>query len=198
MAQTPKSNSVDLSQWLPAVRQIPQIGNQLAQALQGFADQVNQAHAQSAVSGASPLQSPPKLDSFNVTQDTVGNAYFGLQHNGNIQKGVSYFVEHADNPGFVGAHTVHLGASRNGVPLYIGNSTRYFRAYSMYQGNDQPSEITNFGGQTPTAVTGSGSAPATFQQSFGAGTAPTDGSQPGKGFGPVLYRAPLGAKRNLS
>ena len=39
------------------------------------------------------------------------------------------------------------------------------------------------------AVTGGGTAPATFPPSNGAGTAPSDGSGAGTGFSPVLYRA---------
>jgi hypothetical protein len=194
----PTSNSLDISQWMPAIRQLPVFGDKLSQALQYIVDGVNLGHANAAVAAAGSVAPPPRLDSFNVTTDAMGFAYFGLKHNGNIQRGVNYFVEHADNPGFVGAHIVHLGTSRNGVPLYIGNSTRYFRAYAGYQGSDEVSERTNFGGASPTAVTGGGSAPAAFQQSYGAGTAPTDGSQPGRGFGPVLYRGPAAAKRTLS
>jgi hypothetical protein len=186
MAKT--SNSIDLSQWLPAVRQIPQYGQKLFEAFQALIDQTNQAHANAGVS-ASTLAPPPRLDDFQVTKDTNGFVYFGIKHNAPIQKGIQYFVEHADNPAFTGAHLHVETTSRNPPPLFIGNSTRYFRAYAMYQGSNVPSPIMNFGGETPTAVTGGGTAPAAFQQSFGAGTAPTDGSKPGQGFGPVLYRA---------
>jgi hypothetical protein len=187
------SNAIDLGQFLPAIRQLPKIGQPLYEALQSFVDQSNHAHANAAVSGAGSLAPPPRLDSFHVTTCPAGFAYFGMKHNGNIQRGISYFVEHADNPSFTNAHTVELGPSRNGHPLYIGNSTRYFRAYSGYQGSNATSEKTNFGGATAAAVVGGGTSPANFQQSFGAGTAPTDGSRPGSGFGPVLYRGPLNA-----
>lgn len=181
------SNSIDLGQFLPAIRQIPQYGQKLYDALQSFVDQTNQAHANAAV-GSSALAPPPRLDDFQVTKDTNGFAYFGIKHGAPIQRGIHYIVEHADNPAFTNAHQHVETTSRNPPPLFIGNSTRYFRAYATYQGSNVTSPIMNFGGDTPTAVTGGGTAPAAFQQSFGAGTAPTDGSKPGTGFGPVLYR----------
>ena len=143
MAKT--SNSIDLSQWLPAVRQLPAVGQTIYDCLQGFVDQTNQAHANAAVS-ASALPPPPRLDDFQVTTDTNGFAYFGIKHNAPVQRGIQYFVEHADNAGFVGAHLHVETTSRNPPPLFIGNSTRYFRAYAMYQGSNKPSPIMNFGG----------------------------------------------------
>jgi hypothetical protein len=193
------SNSLDISQWMPALRAIPLFGQPLYEALTRIVDGVNQGHAHAGVAAAGPLPAPPKINSFTVTTDASGHAYFGIKDNGNIQRGIHYFVEHADNPGFVGAHQIPLGPSRNGQPLYIGNSTRYFRAFSSYPGSNSVSEIINHGGAVPVAVVGGGSSPAAFQQSYGAGTAPTDGSAPGQGFGPVLYRAPASqAKRTLA
>lgn len=191
------SNSINLSPWLPALRQLPGIGDKLYQALQILVDGVNQGHANAGVAGAGALSPPPRLDAFNVATDSNGFAYFGLLHNGAKQRGINYFVEHADNPAFVNAHVLHLGTSRNGQ-LFIGSSTRYFRAYGAYQGSNEAAEPFNFGGSTASAVVGGGSAPATFTSSNGAGTAPSDGSIPGGGFGPVLYtRGGPVTKRNL-
>jgi len=180
------SNALDIGQWAPAIRAIPGVGQKMYEALQYLVDGVNQAHANAAVS-TTVLPAPPRPDAITVNTCPAGFAYFGIKHNGNIQRGISYFVEHADNPAFTNAHTVELGPSRNGVPLYIGNSTRYFRTYAGYPGSNTMSEKTNFGGETPKAVVGQGSSAPNFTDSFGAGTAPTDGSQPGTGFGPVLY-----------
>jgi hypothetical protein len=180
------SNSLDISQWMPAIRAIPIVGQKLHEALQYIVDGVNQAHANAATS-STVLPPPPRPDAFTVNTCAAGFAYFGVKHNGNIQRGIHYFVEHADNPGFTNAHVVPLGPSRNGQ-LYIGNATRYFRTYAGYPGSNTMSEKTNFGGNNPVAVVGGGSTAPNFTASFGSGTAPTDGSQPGTGFGPVLYR----------
>jgi hypothetical protein len=196
---TRTSNSIDISQWLPAIRQIPGVGDKLSQALQYIVDGVNQGHANAAVAGGGPLAPPPAPDDFKVNTCAAGFAYFGIKHNGNIQRGIEYFIEHADNPAFQNAEVMPLGTSRNAPPLYIGNATRYFRCYAMYPGSNQPSGKLNFGGTNPTAVTGQGSTAPNFTGSFGSGTCPTDGSVSGAGFGPVLYRqAGSAQKRNLS
>jgi hypothetical protein len=190
MAGSSKSNSLDIGQWLPAIRQIPEHGTELAQALQRMVDGFNQSAANGAVAASGPLSAPPQIGKLDVSTCPAGFAYMKITDNGHIQRGINYFVEHADNPAFTNAHTVDLQSSRNGQPIYIGNASRYFRAYSHYQGANEASKPVNFGGDVPQVVSGGGSSAPAFQDSAGAGTAPTDGSKPGKGLGPVLYRPP--------
>jgi hypothetical protein len=191
----PTSQGIDLGPWLDSIRSIPEHGDALAATFQLLADQAANGHAQAATNPGGDLAAPSRLDNFAVNTDTAGHAYFQITDNGNIQRGVNYFVAHSDNPAFTNAHVLHLGASRNGVPLYIGNSTRYFAAYHGYQGSDKMSPPVYHGGSNPAAVTGGGTSPATFPDSTGCGTAPTDGSRPFQGFGNTLYRQPSSGKK---
>jgi hypothetical protein len=186
-----KASGLDISQWLPAVRQIPGVGDKISQALEYIVNGFNQGMTNAGINAGGAMPAPPRIGSLSVQTCPGGFAYFNIQDNGNIQRNIEYFVEHADNAAFTNAHTVSLGASRNGLPLYIGNDTRYFRAYSMYPGSNQTSKPINFGGTVPTALTGGGSNAPNFTSSAGAGTAPTDGSRSGEGFGSTLYRGPL-------
>jgi hypothetical protein len=106
-----------------------------------------------------------------------------------VQRGIHYFVEYSTTPSFTNPIPIHLGTSRCGRE-FLGNLTLYWRAYSQYLGS-QPSNPIYFGSAVvPTAVIGGGSITGpTPQQSTGSGTASSNGTQGGQGFGVNLKRS---------
>ena len=113
----------------------------------------------------------------------------GIQGQGGIYRGLEYYVDHADNPGFANAVTEHLGPRRN-VTIPVGSQTRYVRAYSAYQFGS-PSQPVVHGGNQPIGTVGGGSGPGPlFLPSQGSGTgAPGVGAQ---GPGATPFRSTNG------
>ena len=132
---------------------------------------------------------PPAVSSVNVT-GRGGYLHVAINDQGNIYRGIRYYVEHADNPHFTDAINVPMGDSRN-VSIAVGNQTRYVRAYSAYISSG-PSEAVYHGSQVqPTAVSGGGTSEGPlFLPSQSSGTA-----IPGQGIsgpGPVPFRSETG------
>jgi hypothetical protein len=100
-----------------------------------------------------------------------------------VTRGINYFVEYSTTPQFTNAIPIDLGTSRC-HRCFLGNQTLYWRAYSQYIGS-APSDPVYFGiSFAPTAVVGGGSLVGpTPQASTGSGTASSDGTQSGQGFG---------------
>jgi hypothetical protein len=146
--------------------------------------------------GASPvgrLAPPPPINGLNVT--TGGEyAHITIQHAGEIQQGVHYFVEVANNPSFSGAHPIHYGTSRTRDPIHLAPldavgqpQSWYARGYAQYPGSD-PSEPVVFGGASPTPITTTGTTQLSWSPSTGSGTSHTNGQQVGWGFGKIQRR----------
>lgn len=167
----------------------PGWGSKMFEALQDI--QQNQNTITQQVNGniAGQPQAPPAVNSMKVKAQN-GHFQVSIQDNNEISRGVSYHVEHADNPQFTNSHTEHLGPTRN-ANLFLGNVTRYFRAYSSY-GSTAISEPAYHGNKaTPTAVQGGGSVggPA-FLASEGSGTGAA--GQGLSGPGPIPFRSTTG------
>lgn len=168
----------------------PDLGAKMAELLQNFAQGVNNLEQQTNGNTQGSPQPPGKINGFNVTSQ---NGHFSVEisdHN-EIYRGVRYFVEHADNPHFTNPVTEDLGTSRNRT-FFMGNVTRYWRAYSAYP-NSAPGEAVYHGSQTqPTAVTGGGDnagGPTITSQGSGTGAA----GQGLQGPGSVPFRTTSGA-----
>ncbi len=144
----------------------------------------------SAVGRSAP---PPPINALNVK--VAGEyAHVTITHTGNIQQGVHYFVEAANNPQFNGAHPIHFGTSRTRDPIHLaanddaGNPQKwYLRGYAQYPGSD-PSAPVAYGGTSPTAITPTGTTQLTWQPSTGSGTASNSGQQAAWGFGRIQRR----------
>lgn len=145
----------------------------------------------SAVGRLSP---PPPINALNVK--VAGEyAHVTIDHSGDIQQGVHYFVEAANNENFANAHPIHFGTSRTRDPIHLapkddaGNpQTWYLRGYAQYPGSD-PSSPVAFGGPQPTAITTTGSTQLTWKPSTGSGTASNNGAQTAWGFGKIQRRS---------
>ena len=116
-------------------------------------------------------QPPPAINSLKVTAND-GHFSAAITDNGGIYRGVQYYLEHADNPQFTNPHVIHLGDTRNWTG-FLGNTTRYFRAYSSYSSSAPSAPVYHGPSEDPQAVVGGGTIPgAAFLPAEGSGTGP--------------------------
>ena len=133
---------------------------------------------------------PPAISNLSVKAQN-GHFTASITDNGQIYRGIQYYIEHADNPQFTDAQRVHLGDSRD-HQMFLGNVTRYFRAYSSYSASAPSSPVFHGDSSSPLPVSGGGAigGPA-FQTSQASGTGfPGQGAT---GPGPIHYRTANGA-----
>lgn len=193
---------VDIEKELTFLRNIPQIGRYLGDALRKLVEGTNLLGQNSAVDPVGTMPAPPTVQQLQVKTNGAGLVHAVVTDNNPIQKNLHYFVEYSTDPNFLQPHVKHLGASRSMEPLTLpalddnGNpQSFYFRAYSQYPGSD-PGQVVHFGGDTPTAVNPGGTQRMTLIPSTGSGTAQATGQQGGSGFGKVLFRPAISAKRS--
>jgi hypothetical protein len=132
---------------------------------------------------------PPAIAGLSVTGQN-GHFNIAITDHSPIYRGVNYFVEHADNPSFTNPHVIDMGASRN-HNLYLGNVTRYWRAYSSYAttGAGKPAYFGS--AAAPTAVQGGGgNGGPNFTPAQGSGTGAAGAGLQGPGIAP--YRSDNG------
>lgn len=166
----------------------PEFGAKLRQALLSIQTAHNNVELQTNTNSSSEPTPPPAINGLKVTGQN-GHFSFEVADNNQVYRGINYIVEHADNPNFTNAEQIHLGPARNGSK-FLGNVTRYFRAYSSY-GTSPASPPIYHGGNQPIAVTGGGSVggpPSTTNQGAGTGAA----GVALVGFGPVQFRSATG------
>lgn len=161
----------------------------LYETLTDIVSQVNNVAQQTNSNPADVVEAPPAISSLNVTGQ---NGFFhgAIADHNHIYRGINYFVEHADNPNFTDPQIVHLGPSRN-FTLQLGNTTRYWRAYSSY-GSSPPSSPAYHGNAAyPQPVSAGGPlGPPNFLPSQGSGTGAV--GQGLSGQGPIPFRSPDG------
>lgn len=182
------------------IKQIPVVGNFVGNGLQRIQDAINQLGTNLGAPAYGKMEAPPPINGVQVkAQD--GSVHVTIDDQNAIQKGINYFVEHSTREDFVGAHPVHLNASRGAILTLPGmtdngsDQPHFIRAYSQYRGSD-PSPHVNFGGTKPTPVLPGGNVMMTLLPSTGSGTAAANGQQQGSGLGRVLFRPAIGPKRN--
>ena len=119
---------------------------------------VNTLADNTGASAVGRMAPPPPINALNV-KVSGEYAHVTIDHTGEIQQGVHYFVEAANNESFSGAHPIHFGTSRTRDPIHLapkddnGNpQTWYLRGYAQYPGSD-PSEPVAYGGPQPTPIT---------------------------------------------
>lgn len=193
---------IDIEKEMTFLRNIPEIGRYLGEAFRKLVEGTNLLGQNSAVDPVGTMPPPPTIQQLQVKTNGTGLVHAVITDNNPIQKNLHYFVEYSTEPAFLQPHVVHLGASRSMDPKTLpafddnGNPQKfYFRAYSQYPGSD-PGTIVHFGGDTPTAVNPGGTQQMTLLPSTGSGTAQATGQQGGSGFGKVLFRPAISAKRS--
>lgn len=174
---------------LPWLRGVAQIGSRLYEIVSDLNTQHQNLAEQVNGNGSSQPNAPPSIGGLQVTGQN-GHFSIAITDNSPIYRGVNYFVEHADNPHFTNPHVIDLGASRN-HNVFLGNVTRYWRAYSSYP-TSGPGTPAYFGSQVlPTPVQGGGpTGGPNFTSSQGSGTGAAGAGLQGPGVAP--YRSPTG------
>jgi hypothetical protein len=167
------------------VRSVPVIGSRLYESLLSVQNGVSNIESQTNTSAHTQPDPPPAINSLKVSTGPGGEFQAAITDQGNVNRGVNYWLEHADNPQFNNPHHIDLGGSRNWSG-HMGNQKLYWRAYSSYQSSPASPAVYHGSQASPAPVTGGvvgGRAP-----SQGAGT-----GAPGQGLygpGPVASRGP--------
>jgi hypothetical protein len=184
--------AISLERHIAFFQQIPGIWQYLSDAVQQLQNGINTVAENTASALGTKMAPPPPIDNIDV-KASGGLLHVTLADHNTIQKGINYFVEHSTRPDFVGAHVVHINASR-GTTLTLPGLTDegddqpvYVRGYSQYQGSN-PSKAVAFGGAAPTPVLPGGTTRMTLLPSTGSGTAITNGQQQGYGLGRSFTR----------
>ena len=176
----------------------PLLGNLLRRIIKG----ITQTASNSGVSPVGESDPPPTIGAVNI-KASGEIVHATINDAAPVVKGINYFVEAATEPNFLNPHVEDLGTSRGkffNLPSLTdtgGAQTWYFRGYSQYLGS-KPSTKIPYGGLAPTGVTLTGSTQLTPLSSTGSGTAASNGSQGGQGFGNLPIRPAVGPKRNVS
>lgn len=176
--------------WLTKVTipEYPEFGTKLRQALQSIQTAHNNVEQQTNTNSSAPPTAPPQISALNVTASN-GHFQASITDTNEIYRGGSYFLEHSDNANFTNPHIVPMGPSRN-ANLFLGNTTRYFRAYSAYP-TGPASQPVYHGGPKPVAVTGGGVVGGpSFLSSQGSGTGAA--GQGLVGYGSTQFRSSTG------
>ncbi|MDE2099617.1 MAG: hypothetical protein KGL39_20360 [Patescibacteria group bacterium] len=132
---------------------------------------------------------PPAIDGVTVTGQN-GHFHVQIQHSAQIYRGIQYYAEFADNPGFTSPHTIHMGDSREHTQ-FLGNGTYYWRAYAAYSSSGPGAPAYHGGAANPQPVSGGGSigGPKLLApQGSGTGSAGEGLSGPG----PIPFRSSTG------
>ena len=175
------------------IRNLDYIRAQDPRLYEALSDIIRQQSTVTQQTNASPTAPPAAPPSINGLQVSASNGHFqvAITDTANIYRGVQYFVEHADNPQFTDPHIVSLGASRN-ANIFLGNVTRYWRAYSSYAASGPGSPAYHGSASQPLAVVGGGSIPGpSFLPSQGSGTGSAGVGLSGPG--PIPFRSANGA-----
>jgi hypothetical protein len=165
---------------------VPDFGTKLGEALDSIARQTNTLEQQGNMNANGQPAAPPAIQSVKVTGQN-GHFDISISDPSAIYRGIQYFAEHADNPHFTNSITIPMKDSRN-ANIFLGNVTRYWRAYSSYASSPPSAPAYHGGAAQPIGVSGGGAigGPA-FQASQGSGT-----GAPGVGLsgpGPVPARS---------
>jgi hypothetical protein len=171
-------------------KEFPDLGPKLAEALQGLAQQGANLTQQLNGNGTGNPQPPPAVNGLKVTGQN-GHFNIAIQDGGKIFRDVHYYVEHADNPHFTNPSVIHLGHSRN-HSIFLGNVTRYWRAYSAYASSATSQPAYHGSPTNPMGVAGGGTIGGPeFLPSEGSGTGAAGVGLSGPG--PVPFRSTTGA-----
>lgn len=197
---------LDLRELLDEVRNIPgRHWARISVMFEKIQDAINQIGNGVGVDATGHTPVPAAPAGINVAAGT-DHLHVTINDNEARARALNYFVEWSVNdPSFSNAHVEDLGASRGRMlPLPAkdgsGNPISYYvRAYRSYRGSASASEKTIFGGNlTPAPVVLTGTSQLTPLASTGSGTAPTNGSGAGQGFGIAQIVPPSPARKLIA
>ena len=112
----------------------------------------NQANVDPHGSTVSP---PPTINSLKVTAAQGVHEISINDNSAPVIRGINYYVEHSTSPQFSAPHVLDLGSSRN-HRVFLGNQTRFFRAYSAYPNSARSAPVYHGTETNPIPVIGGG------------------------------------------
>lgn len=168
----------------------PELGWRTYEALQDIITATSNHISQTNGNATGEPQPPPGQLGVQVTARD-GYMHVAINDQGPIYRGVKYWVQHASNNNYTDAiHTQASGTEIRNHTEFIGNQTRFVRAYKSYPWSG-PTQPVYHGGATPLAVNGGGSvAGPLYLPPQGTGTGPADGSVSGPGVVPFRGSVP--------
>lgn len=171
---------------LAFIRGIPKIGSRVYEALDSLQRGINTMAVQGNLDPNKDPAPPPNIQAVTATGQN-GVLHVAIQdQSAGLSRGAEYVIEHADNKPFQNAQIRFNGASRS-FSEFIGNDTRFVRAYSTYGASSSSGHVYHGGALNPIPVSGGGSiGPPAYLASQGSGTGAA--GQAGHGQGPVQTR----------
>lgn len=159
----------------------------LAEALDDILARLNTVAEQTNANptGAPPV--PPQIGSLNVTA-AGGVVHAQITDGAPVQRGVVYHFESSTTPNFAQPTLLQSGPSRD-FRAALGSQTLYFRAYSQYPTGGPSAPVWHGTNGAPAPVSPGGAPSAEWLPSKGSGTAPTNGTLGGAGYGHVQRRS---------
>ena len=164
----------------------PELPRRIAEALRAIAAQSTTTEQQGNLNPHGQPSAPPNIQRVTATGQN-GTLHVSIQDQSEgLARGVNYYVEHSAFPDFRDSQVRNIGDSRSHSE-FIGNGTRYVRAYSAYPGSPRSAHAYHGSPVSPTAVSGGGSiGPPAYLPSQGSGTGAP--GQVGVGPGPLPKR----------
>ena len=196
---------LDLTEYIAEIRSMAgHPWQRMSVMLRKIQDAINQVGNGIGVDPTGHMEPPAPPQGINVAAGT-DHIHVTLTDNSQRSRPLNYFVEWSVNdPNFGAPNVEYLGPSRGRILALPAkdNSNNpinyYVQAYSSYLGSETPSQKIKYGGTyTPTAVQLTGTSKLTPLSSTGAGTAETNGSQGGQGFGIPQIATPAPARKAL-
>lgn len=160
-------------------------------ALRSVKTSMEQVLLKIGVSASTTAQAPPNIAALTVSAAN-GVADCSITDNNSLLRAIEYFVEYSTDPAFAPSttHQVSLGAARNTrIPVFLGATLVYFRAYSQYMDGPTSSPV-NFGAPTGVATGGAG-------PTLGAGQLAGTATATGQGRGDDVSRINNELQANL-
>src|SRR4051812_18097168 len=98
---------------IPNLPWIRQKDPRLYEALKAVQDQTTNIEKQGNFNATGHPAPPPPINGLKVTTGPAGEFQIAITDNGEVGRGINYWVEHDTSPNFTNPHIVDMGQSRN-------------------------------------------------------------------------------------
>lgn len=158
----------------------------LAEALDDILGRLNLAAQQTNANPTGAPPTPPQIGSLNVTAAN-GIIHAQITDGSPVQRGIIYHFESSTTTNFSQPTLLQSGPSRD-YRAAVGSQPIYMRAYSQYPTGNPSGKVYHGTQATPTQINPGGAPGPAWPASKGSGTASTNGTQGGAGYGLVQQR----------
>lgn len=153
-------------------------------------DILNRLYTMADQTNANPTGAPPTPPQIGAVAVTAagGVVHAQITDGAPVQRGVIYHFEGSTTPDFRQPTLLQSGPSRD-YRGALGAQTLYMRAYSQYATGEPSAPVYHGSKAAPTPIAPGGAHGPEYPPSKGSGTAPTNGTLGGAGFGFLQRRA---------